>query len=69
MILLPASIQIQRIASGGTFVILHLGVVAVDVVRGMVHRGVDGLHVERGLTGGVPGGRSGIWVRDYRERW
>lgn len=24
---------------------------AVDVVRGMVHRGVDGLQVERGLTG------------------
>ncbi|KAB2613455.1 hypothetical protein D8674_035771 [Pyrus ussuriensis x Pyrus communis] len=69
MTLLPASIQIQRTGSGGTSVILHLGVVVVDVVRGMVLRGVDdGLQVERGLTGGVPGGQSGVWVRDYRER-
>ncbi|KAB2613458.1 hypothetical protein D8674_035774 [Pyrus ussuriensis x Pyrus communis] len=68
MALLPASIQIQRTGSGGTSVILLLGVVAVDVVRGMVLRGVDGLQVERGLTGGVPGGQSGVWVRDYRER-
>ncbi|RXH90117.1 hypothetical protein DVH24_032474 [Malus domestica] len=50
-------IQIQRTGSGGTLVILRLGVVAIDVVRGMVLRGVDGLQVERGLTGGVPGGQ------------
>ncbi|CAN6691715.1 unnamed protein product [Malus baccata var. baccata] len=48
-------------------VILCLGVVVVDVVRGMVVRRVDGLQVERELTGGVPGGQSGVWVRDYRE--
>ncbi|TQD89981.1 hypothetical protein C1H46_024465 [Malus baccata] len=27
---------------------------AVDVVRGMVHRGVDGLQIERGLTTELP---------------
>ena len=61
MTLLPASIQIQRTGSGGTFVILRLGVVAFDAGRwftevpfgtqtgrdGTGHDRTDDVHIEK----------------------